>query len=358
VPRVLSEIASLATIEPPHVVTAEDTRALLPRLSADARQAALLARMVPRTRIRRRHVALPPDALLGLQGVTSRAEAYERLRLELGVRAAEAALAGAGAAPGSIEAVLALSSTGYRVPSLDAYLVSHLSLDVSTRRVPITELGCAAGVAGMGLAGQLLRVEGGHALVVTVELCSLSIKTDHQSDSDAVGNLLFGDAAAAVVVGSSPTGRGPEVLAAASILWPGTDELLGMQLTDAGFRLILSPSLPEQVRVRLRDSVHRFLAAQGVAREDVRFWAIHPGGPKVLDAVTAALELSDADAAPTWRTWESHGNISSATVFFVLQTLRDESPPPDGALGLMLAFGPGVTCELVLLRARGWLAAR
>lgn len=352
-----AELLSLATVEAPHCVTADDTRALLPRLTADERQAARLARVLPRTRIARRHVALPPEELLALEGVTARADAYDRLRVEIGERAAAEALRRADAPPASIEAVLALSSTGYRAPGLDGHLITALDLDVTTRRVPIGELGCAAGVAGVALGGQLLQREGGRALVVTVELCSLSIKSVKPSDSDAIGNVLFGDAAAAVVVGAGASGRGPEIVASASVLWPGTSELLGMRLTDAGYRLVLSPRLPAQVSLRLRDTVDAFLAAQHLARANLGFWVIHPGGPRVLDAVAAALELSDADVAPTWHTWEQHGNISSATVFFVLQTLRDEAPPPAGSHGLMLAFGPGVTCELVLLRSRGWLAA-
>jgi alkylresorcinol/alkylpyrone synthase len=356
----VAELTSIACTVPAHEVTQEDTRRLLPVLTAGEHQAARVRRLLPRTRIARRYVGLPIDELTQLREVSDRAAHYQRLGLELGERAAREALAGAGLGVEQVAGIVSVSSTAYTVPSVEARLVERLGLAPGVRRWPITELGCSAGVAGLGLARTLVAGGGGEGAIVllSVELCSLSIRTHEQSDSDAIGNLLFGDAAAAAVVSNGTSGAGPELLAAGTAIWPGTTGLLGMQITNEGFRLVLSSKLPGKVKAELPGSIDQFLAAQGVRRSDIAFWAIHPGGPKVLGAIEESLALDEAATEPTWETWEQFGNVSSATVFLVLETLRRAHPPAPGSLGLMLAFGPGVSCEMVLLRAGGWLSAR
>jgi alkylresorcinol/alkylpyrone synthase len=175
------------------------------------------------------------------------------------------------------------------------------------------------------------------------------------STTDMFANLLFSDGAAAAVVSGAVRGRGPEIVATHTALWPDSTDQLGMRLTDGGFRLVLSAHLPRLIQSRLRPLVEEFLACHGIAPEDVAFWVVHPGGPRIIEAVATSLRLSDRDLAPTWETWQACGNVSSATVFFILQQLARTAPPRPGTLGLMLAFGPGVSCEMVLLRAGGWL---
>ena len=355
----MGELASIACVLPEFTVTQDETRQLLPALTSDERQAARVGRMLRRTRIERRYLGLPVPTLAALTGVAERTEHFESLRVALGERAAREALAGARVEPAAVRTVVTVSSTEYKVPSIEPYLMDRIGLAPNVRRVPITDLGCAAGVAGVGLAETLARGAGeGAALVVSVELCSLSVKTRAPDDTDAIGNILFGDAAAAAVVTATVAGQGPEILAASALIWPDTTELLGMRLTDQGFRLTLSAELPQRVRMHLPASVDAFLGSQGLRRADIAFWAMHPGGPKVLEAIEASLELPEAAVRPTWEAWEEYGNVSSATVFFVLRSLAERHAPPEGALGMLLAFGPGVSCEMVLLRARGWLARR
>jgi alkylresorcinol/alkylpyrone synthase len=129
-----------------------------------------------------------------------------------------------------------------------------------------------------------------------------------------------------------------------------------MRLTDTGFRLMLSTRLPVTIHRRVRDTVAAFLHKQGVTIDDIAFWALHPGGPRVLEAVAESLDLRPTVVRPTWDVWEQHGNLSSATVLFVLQRIAASVPPPAGTLGMMIAFGPGVTCEMVLLESGGWLS--
>jgi alkylresorcinol/alkylpyrone synthase len=220
----------------------------------------------------------------------------------------------------------------------------------------MTELGCCAGVAAVALATTLLTQTGsGTALVVSVELSTLGMQIAEPSTTDMFANLLFGDGAAAAVLSAERSPRGVEIIASQSVLWPDAIDHLGMTLTNTGFRLVLSPELPKAVHLQLGPTVAQFLAANRVPQDDVGFWIVHPGGPKILEAVGASLNLSDRALQPSWDTWAEFGNLSSANVFFVLRHLQRVAPPRAGQLGVMLALGPGVTCEMVLLRADGWL---
>lgn len=351
----MAEILSVATKLPPHTVGPAETKAEIDRRFPPA-AAARYARMVDATGIRRRHTVLPVAELVQLAGIEQRNERYVTHALAIGEEVARAALRDAALDAGDLRTLISVSCTGYMMPSLDAHLIGRLGIPPSARRIPITELGCSAGVAAIGLTEALLRSPtAGHGLVVSLELSSLSGQAERPTVVDMLANLLFGDAAAATVITSGSTGRGPEILAATSCLWPDSLDQLGVRLTDSGFRAFLSPELPREIRVRLQPLLQEFLAGHGLRPADVAFWAVHPGGPKILEAVAASLELSDHALAPSWHVLETCGNLSSASTFFILQRMREVAPPAPGSVGLMLAFGPGVTCEIVLLRAGGWL---
>lgn len=346
----VTQLQSIGTALPSHILSAEDTKVVLhPRAGASERW----GRLVDASRIRQRHLVVPVAELLLRHSLGERARDYARQAVELGEAAAREALAVAGIRPATVHTVISVSCTGYMLPSLDAFLVSRLELDPSVRRLPITELGCSGGVAALGLAAALVGPGDGHTLVVCVEPCSLCLQVSEPTSSDVMGSILFGDAAAAAVLGSGP---GPAILSSASFLWPDSLDQLGMNLTGSGFRFVLSPTLPRLVRTRLRETVVTFLERNALGLEDIGFWVVHPGGPKILDAAAEALDLSADAVRPAWTVWEQCGNLSSATVFFILRELQRAAPPPAGALGLMMAFGPGVACEMVLIRSGGWLA--
>lgn len=353
----MAELLSVATALPPHHLTRAGTLALLPRLVGSEAAAARFRPVVENSRVERRYFVVPPDDLLRLEGPAGRSEVYEREAVELGEQVSRSALVAASVDPADVGALVSVSCTGYMQPSFDAYLMPRLGISETARRLPITELGCAAGVAGLAMAAALVTSTScPAALLVSVELCSLCAQTAAPSDAEAIGNLLFGDAAAAVVVSGETRGRGPEVIASRSVLWPNSTEMLGMRLGDTGLRLGISPDLPDAVRRYLPSTLATFLAAAGLSREALSFWIVHPGGPKVLEAVGECLRLGEGDLQPSWDVWQRCGNVSSATVLFILSALRGLAPLRDGALGVMIAFGPGLTCELVLLRAGGWLS--
>jgi alkylresorcinol/alkylpyrone synthase len=321
-------------------------------LAGGSEGAARFGGTVERSRIERRYVETDPEQMRDFS-TGHRSRLYERRAAELAANLGEHALRAAGVNGQDVTTVITVSCTGYMLPSADAYVLPRLGVPSDARRIPITELGCSAGVGAIGLATEWLSGRTGYALVTSVELCSSCMQTTELSPSDVIGNILFADGAAAAVLGPSRGVSGPQVVATRTVLWPGTTGALGMRLSDSGLRLMLAPELPEIIGERLPPTLDAFLGSNGLRRNEIGFWVIHPGGPRVLEAVGAKLGLSDRQLAPAWETWSSYGNVSSATVFYIL---RAHVPVPEGQSGVMMAFGPGLTCELALLRAGGWLS--
>jgi alkylresorcinol/alkylpyrone synthase len=257
------------------------------------------------------------------------------------------ALESAHVRPQEIDFVISVSCTGYLIPSVDALLVGDLGLRPDVIRLPITELGCSAGAAAIAFAHRHLLAHPDHkVLVAAVELPSVIRQREDHSLDNLIATLVFGDGAAAAVLGSGG-GAGLRVEAAASYLVPDTAAYLGMDLRDSGFHVVLSPRLPRVVQAHLEPAVSAFMEAADVRAVD--FLALHAGGPRIVDAVQAALGLSHDLLDDTRRTFERVGNLSSASILFVLQALasRLNSTPHEG---LAIGLGPGVSVELLHLR--------
>lgn len=348
----MPEILGLSTALPPHIVTLHETQAQLAAHLSDATAAERFRRMAEQTRIATRRLALPVEEILSLRTIEQRQSAYARHALTLGETTASRALEAAGVDAASVDAVISVSCTGYMLPSMEVHLSHRLGINPSARRIPLSQLGCSGGVAAVGLARELVRTEGAVrcTLIVITELASLCVQTEEPALSDVIGGILFGDASAAAVITGEDAGRGLRLVGATTVLWPESTADLGMRLTSTGFRLDLSRHVPRLIRRHLRSTVETFLERHGTRIRDVAFWAIHPGGPKVLEAIGESLELPDAALGPSWDVWQRCGNVSSATALLVLREVLDHHAPPGGAFGVLLAPGPGLTCELVLLR--------
>jgi alkylresorcinol/alkylpyrone synthase len=299
-----------------------------------------------------RHLALPLEAYASLSGFGAANDAWARVGLEVGEAAAREALAGAGLAPGEVDAVIFVSTTGIAAPSLDARLANRLGLPARVKRMPIFGLGCVAGAAGIARAADYVTAFPDQvALLLSVELCSLTLQRDDLSIPNLIASGLFGDGAAAVVVTGRRRGRrGPRVLATRSVFYPDTEGVMGWTITDRGFNVMLTAEVPEVARRFLRRDVDALLGEHGLARADIASWIAHPGGPRVLEAMAEALEIGDAALAPTWRCLREVGNLSSASVLLVLKDILENHAPPGGSLGVILALGPGFCSELVLVR--------
>lgn len=301
-----------------------------------------------------RHLALPLAEYPKLNGLGKRNDAFIRVGMEVGERATRDALARAGLEPRDVKHVYFVSTTGLSTPSLDARLANRLGLDASVRRTPIFGLGCLGGAAGIARACDALRAwPEDVALMLSVELCSLTLQKEDLSVPNVVATGLFGDGAAAVVLAGgarAAPARTPRVVATRSFLYPETEWVMGWEIVDAGFKILLSAKVPEVVEANLGRDVDRFLGDQGLSRASVRHWLVHTGGPKVLDAVGRALALPDGALARSFRSLRDVGNLSSASVLFVLADHLDAAEAREGDLGLLAAMGPGFAAELALLR--------
>ena len=300
-----------------------------------------------------RHLALPVDEYARLDTWGKANDAWIRVAQETGAAAVHAALGKAGLEPRDVDALYTVTVTGVATPSLDARLVNRLRLRPDVKRVPIFGLGCLAGAAGVARAADYLAGHPGQiAVLLSVELCSLTLQPEDLSVPNLIASGLFGDGAAAVVMAGSGRGAngGPEVLASRSSFYYDTERVMGWDISERGFQVVLSAEVPEMVRRHLRQDVDAFLAEHGLDRGDVASWVAHPGGPKVLEAMQEELELPREALALTWRSLEEVGNLSSTSVLLVLEDTLEHHRPAAGSLGLLLAMGPGFCSELVLLR--------
>lgn len=316
----------------------------------------VMDRLHESARVHSRHMALPLDDYVKIDGFGAANDIFIEVAGDLGAEAVRGALRTAGLRPSDVDLLLFTSVTGVAAPSVDARLVGRLGLRPDVKRLPIFGLGCVAGAAGVARLHDYLRGWPDHvAVLLSVELCSLTFQRDDPSMANLVATGLFGDGAAAVVaVGERPRAQaapqGPTVVATRSRMYPDTGHVMGWSVTGSGFRVVLDSSVPDVVRRLLADDVRGFLAEHGLTPADVTGWVAHPGGPKVLQAVGESLGLPDGALDVTWRSLAEVGNLSSSSVLHVLRdTLAGHAPEP-GSPGLMMAMGPGFCCELVLLR--------
>jgi alkylresorcinol/alkylpyrone synthase len=300
-----------------------------------------------------RHLALPLAEYPSLDTFGKRNDAFIRVALDVGERAVRDALSRAGLQPGDVQHVYYVTTTGLSTPSLDARLANRLGLASSVRRTPIFGLGCLGGAAGIARACDALRAWPEEvAVMLSVELCSLTLQQEDLSVPNVVATGLFGDGAAAVVLGGGARERpasAPRVLATGSVLYPDTEWVMGWEIVDDGFKVLLSAKVPEVVAAHVGADVDRFLARNGRSRADIKHWVAHTGGPRVLEAIRTALDLPEAALARSYRSLRDVGNLSSASVLFVLADHLEAGEARAGELGLLAAMGPGFAAELALL---------
>jgi alkylresorcinol/alkylpyrone synthase len=359
-----TEIAAVGRALPEHRYAQEEiTAELLAILDPPQRIRAHIESLHANVRVRHRHLALPLEEYAGLATFGQANDAWIRVAQDLGQRALAEALARAGLAPADVDAIFSVSVTGIANPSLDARLVNRVGLRRDVKRTPIFGLGCVAGVAGIARAADYLE---GHpddvAVLLSVELCSLTLQQHDLSLANLISNGLFGDGAAAVVLlgarraqalrlGGPPPGPppGPSVRATRSSFYPDTEDVMGWTISERGFEVVLSKSVPVIARELLGGDVRAFLADHGLDQRAIRHWVCHPGGPKVLEAMQESLELDDAAVALSWKVLAEQGNCSSASVLMVLGELFDGPRPAPGELGCLVAMGPGFCSEMVLV---------
>src|SRR4051794_24334143 len=313
----------------------------------------LLRRVPANAGVRQRHPAMPLEEDARLRDFGESNDRFIEVGVQLGAQALVDALKAADLTPADVDLVISTTVTGLAVPSLDARIAAVVGLRPDVKRVPLVGLGCVAGAAGVARLHVYLV---GHpdevAVLVSVELCSLTVQRDDVSVPNLVASGLFGDGAAAVVATGRPAAGGNiDVVDTRSRLYPDSERTMGFDITSGGLRIVLDAQVPTVVSHYIRDDVDGFLRDHGLTRADIAWWVCHPGGPKVIEALEDALELPRDAVQLTWDSLARIGNLSSASVLHVLEdTLRDRPPSP-GAWGIVMAMGPGFCSELVLVRA-------
>ena len=299
-----------------------------------------------------RFLSLPKEEYVRMKTWGEANGHWIRTAKELGEKAITAALADAGLHGRNLGAIFFVSVTGISSPSIDALLINQMGLCRSIRRVPIFGLGCVAGAAAISRAADYVRAYPDQvAVVLSVELCSLTLQREDVSMANLISAGLFGDGAAAVIVAGANCGltTGPSILATRSVFYPNTEEMMGWDVSEKGFRIVLSREIPDLVRKNLAHDLDDFLAERGLTRTDLRSWVLHTGGPKILEATADALGLKNGELDVSWDCLRRTGNLSSASVLVVLEEVMKNRRPKPGTLGLLAAMGPGFCAEFVLL---------
>lgn len=311
-----------------------------------------------------RYFAAPLDWFSSPRSFKECNDLFIEVATKLGQQAAQACLAQAGLEPAAIDHLIWVSTTGMAAPSPDSLLINRMGMGRHTRRTPIWGLGCAGGVAGLARAYEYVRAyPDQRALLLNVELCSVTFQWDDHSRRNFIAASLFADGASAVLIegDQAATDRStpissdqPEqhytIIDTQSVLWPDTRDMMGWEMVNSGMQVVFSARIPGVISSEMRGVVAAFLARHGLAVEDIDQWVLHPGGSKVIGAYQHALGLSTEQVWHTSETLRQYGNMSSATIFFVLESfLRTEKPEP-GALAMLAVLGPGFSCELALLR--------
>ncbi|MFD5134308.1 type III polyketide synthase [Streptomyces olindensis] len=337
----------------------EITRSFTTTLTEGRVNSGVVERFHRNVRVATRHTVLPLAEYAQLEDFGQSNDVFIRAGVELGGRAVVDALKAVGLTPADVDYIVSCTVTGLAVPSIEARVAAEIGLRPDVVRLPLVGLGCVAGAAGIARLHDLLRGRpDGVAVLMSVELCSLTLQRDDTSVANLVASGLFGDGAAAVVavgcehpLAQSDEPTRPEVLASRSRLYPDSERMMGWDVGARGFKIVLDASVPDLVRRYAGEDVRGFLAEHGLTGDDIGWYVAHPGGPKVLEALQDALGVERCALSVTWDSLRRIGNLSSSSVLHVLADTLANRPPTPGSHGLLLAMGPGFCSELVLLRA-------
>jgi alkylresorcinol/alkylpyrone synthase len=373
-------ILATATAVPEHLITRDDVKYYMGRVfDIPERKLEAMMSIVDNAQVHKRHSIFPITYTVEPRALAKTNQEYIEHAIKLGREAAEKALERAHLRADEIDLIITVSCTGFMIPSLDAHLINLMGFRSDVRRMPFTELGCAAGAMALGRASDYLKAcPGGNALVIAVELPSLTFQRKDISQANLISSILFGDGAAAVIVSNSPkavagspsaaahvNGNGSsngaagsssnaahvaQILVSETYTFPDSLGAMGFDLRDSGFHILLDKNVPDMIGAKIKPLIDDFLGRHGLTQQDIKGWILHPGGARLLGNVEIALGLQKSDTQPSWDILANVGNLSSATILFILQEWLEKRPLNPGDIALAAAFGPGFSAEFLLLQ--------
>lgn len=321
-------------------------------LGPQAKRSERLLRAYERGLVDTRACVLPIEEVFQPRGFEEKNDIYMRAAADLGEKAVRRALDAAHIRADEVDFFVATSCTGFMIPSVDAVIAHRLGMKNSLSRLPITQHGCAGGVVALRQAQEHLLAHPEHTvLVLAVEIPSVTFQHEDFSPANIISASLFGDGAAAVVLRADGPADLPRILATDSRLFPDSLDLMGFQLRDSGLKIVLSKRVPEAIREHAPTALRDFLGRNGLDDSDIRHFLLHPGGRKIVEGFESTFGLGEGGLDLTRSVLREHGNLSSATVLFVLDAMQRSGRARTNDMGILVAFGPGFGCETLLL---GW----
>ncbi|WP_354358942.1 type III polyketide synthase [Pedobacter sp. UYP30] len=298
----------------------------------------------------KRYAFMDPAAVFSNLSFQERNDNYISEGIKLGTACLTDALKKADWKPTDIDFLITVSCTGIMIPSLDAYLINNLKLRQDVVRLPVTEMGCAAGVSGIIYAKNFLKANPGkRAAVIAVESPTATFQLNDFSMANIVSAAIFGDGAACVLLSSHNDDEGPEIIAEEMYHFYDAEEMMGFKMTNTGLKMVLDVAVPETIEAHFPDILHPFLAKNNLSIKDIDHLIFHPGGKKIVQMVEGLFGELGKNIDDTKEVLRLFGNMSSATVLYVLERFMDRHPAK-GEKGLMLSFGPGFSAQRVLLQ--------
>ena len=348
----MPRIVALSTAVPPHIFLQRNLRELARlHFSMELKETERLISVFDNVGVRRRFFSVPMEWFAKDHTFSEKNSEYIQWAEKLSIQAIQDCLAQAEIGPEQIHHLLFVSTSGMATPSIDARLVNQLGFGAHVKRTPIFGLGCAGGAVGLSRCRDLARAyPHERILLVSVELSSLTFQHNDLSKSNLVASALFADGAAAILVcGDDCPEQGIEIVDTQSTLFPDTLPVMGWEFGELGLSIVFSRSIPEMINRHIRGGITSLLK-DSIQIEDLCHYIVHPGGARILDAFQESVQIDPDLLQHSRSVLQEYGNMSAPTVLFILAHLLKEGPPKTGDYGLVAAFGPGFSSELLLLR--------
>ena len=353
----MPRIAAVAVANPTHVISQEKVIDFAKSIYGESKLFTRLLPVFDNAMVQKRHLAVNLEWLSSKHSFTEANDLYIETALSLSKQMTVDLANQCGVAPKDFDVIFFLSTTGLSTPSIDARLFNLLALNPHIKRIPIWGLGCAAGAGGLARAYDYLKAYPTHrALIIAVELCSLSFHLDDPSKTDIISAALFGDGAAGCAVFGDKVPRDdpgrvePSILGSMSTIYPNSLDVMSWRITSGGFKVQLSQDIPSIVTSLVKNNIEEFLHGQELSFAELSHFIFHPGGAKVLQAYAEGLGMPLDKFAHSYGVLRDFGNMSSVTVYFVLNRFLESIKNPSGEYALVAALGPGFSSELVLLK--------